>query len=293
VKFLKGDERTWAFDDPAGIPPSHTRWGGVTLLLSGPQTRRDLTATKTIIVEEDRPQYGLDDPQTIVDVGLSADRQIQFRLGGTTTDGSHHYGEVIGFDELFLIASSWGDVLARLAYDPPLPKWFIKRDPQTIEEVNVYRGDPESGESTYVSLKQEDGEWSVVKIPLDGGEERPVDPDRLGEILPLLAGPPVSVAVPVVDDGDYAPYGIIDEGQAIEIRFSGLTDRGTRYIDGVLLSVGSKAPDGSGYYAKAESDFSRQPVLLLDPEWTETLLGLYDDIPYAPETASEGSAQAN
>ena len=145
VGFGKTPEGTWAFDDPADIPPLPFRWGGVTLLVSGPQTRRDLTATQTFI--NDPAEFGLDNPHTIVKVGLTGDRQIEFRLGDTTTDGGHHYGEVVGFDELFIIAAAWGDVLARLVKEPPLPKWYIKRTPEELEQVNIYGGDPTSDET--------------------------------------------------------------------------------------------------------------------------------------------------
>lgn len=289
VNFYKTEAETWAFEDPDGIPPSFTRWGGITLLLSGPQTRRDLTAIRPTI--EDPAQYGLDTPNTIVKVGLSQDRVVEFRLGDPTADGDHHYGMVVGFEELFTIANTWGEVIARLAHEPPLPKWYEQRDIESIVEINVYDGDP-SSENTAVlqfSRNRTDGEWSVHHRGVDD-EPRPIDPDRWAEIRPLIAGPKgMSVVVPKVDDSDYSPWGIVDDSKAVEIRFSGLTDRGTRYTDGVLLIIGDRLPDGSGYYGKSESSFVREPVLFLNKEWTETILGLLDDIPYADvpdETAS-------
>ena len=55
----------------------------------------------------------------------------------------------------------------------------------------------------------------------------------------------ITVAVPAVDDQDYTPWGIGEESDAIEIRFSGETERGTRFTDGVLLIIGDKSDDGS------------------------------------------------
>ena len=138
VSFDKVADFTWAFQNPEGIPPDNVRWGGITLLLSGPGTRRDLTAVQPII---DNPaQYGLDDPHTIVDVGLTAGRQIQFRLGDQTTDGRNVYGQVLGFPDLFIIAGIWGEVISRLAAEPPLPKWAVDRTPENFAELNVYLG---------------------------------------------------------------------------------------------------------------------------------------------------------
>jgi len=287
VKFEKLPEGTWAFDDPANIPPSAFRWGGVTLLVSGPQTKRDLTATQTFI--NDPAEFGLDNPHTVVKVGLTGDRQIEFRLGDKTADGGHHYGEVVGFDELFLIAASWGDVLARLAKEPPLPKWYVERTTEELEQVNIYGGDPTSLETQVLTFEQDDGEWSVRYRP-DDTAMLPVDPERFAEIRPLLSGPPpITIGVPLVDDRDYAPWGITDDSRAIEIRFNGLSDLGTRYIDGILLRIGSKAPGTSAYYAKSESDTIREPVLLIDADWVESMFSLHENIPYGAERSEPDS----
>ena len=134
-RFIKNDRDAWVFERLDGIPPSHTRWGGIVLLVSGPQTRRDLTSGfeegfATVRATIDDPaEYGLDQPTLVVKLGLTADRELEFRLGDKTTDGNHHYGQVIGFEELFLIADIWGEVLARLANEPPLPKWWVYREP--------------------------------------------------------------------------------------------------------------------------------------------------------------------
>ncbi len=288
ASFHKAARHTWVFDSPDGIPPSHERWGGVTLLLSGPGTRRDLTAVRPII--DDPAQYGLDDPDTIVDVGLTANRSVQFRLGNLTTDGRHHYGQVIGFPDLFLIASSWGDVISRLAKEPPVPKWYIRRAPATIVELNVYRGNPTQEPSDGVSFLQDyrTGEWTAIDTRT-GGEELPLDIEVWEQYIPMVPGPEnISVAVPAVDDYDYTPWGIEDDSGAIEIRFSGQTQRNTRFTDGVLLRLGDKSDDGKYYYAKSESTYVRQPVIALDADWVETFKDLAENIPYAESTDESG-----
>ena len=284
VKFLKIGERMWAFEDPAGIPPRHARWGGISLLVAGPQVRRNLATTTTTI--DDPAQYGLDDPTTIVNVGLAGNRTLQIRLGRMTTDGRQHYGQVIGFPQLFLVVSNWGDVIARLATEPPLPKWFVKRDPEEIVEMNIYLGAPTSEEAPLLRFRQEGDVWTVKDFTKDS-EAVPVDAERWADILPLLSGPPnVSVEVVAVEDGDYTPWGINDDSSTIELRFLGRTDKGTSFLDGIPFRIGDKIPDKQGYYARPEIDIFRKPVLFLDAEWTETLLNLFDDIPYTPESES-------
>ena len=283
VSFYKTEEDTWAFVDPEGIPPNFNRWGGITLLLSGPGTRRDLTAVQPII--DDPVQYGLDDPDTIVDVGLTADRSVQFRLGDLTTDGRHHYGQVLGFPDLFLIASSWGDVISRLANEPPIPKWYVRRQPEEIVELNVYFGNPTTEDTHLVSFIQDyhTNEWTLIDYKVDE-EQQPIDNDAWDPLIPLVPGPEnITVAVPSVDDQDYTPWGINEDSNAIEIRFSGETERGTRFTDGVLLIIGDKSDDGSVYYAKSESNFIRQPIIGLPADWVETFVKLAEDPPYAAQ----------
>ena len=284
VSFYKTENRTWAFTDPEGIPPNFTRWGGITLLLSGPGTRRDLTAVQPLI--DDPAQYGLDDPDTIVDVGLTANRSVQFRLGDLTTDGRHHYAQVVGFPDLFLIASSWGDVISRLANEPPVPKWYVSRDPNTIVELNIYFGNPATEDTHLVSFIQDyrTNEWSVIDYEVDE-VGRPIDLEVWEPLIPLVAGPDgMTIAVPVVDDQDYTPWGIGEDSNAVEIRFSGETDRGTRFTDGVLLILGDKNEDGTAYYAKSESTFVRQPIINLPAEWVDTFVGLAENPPYGEES---------
>ena len=280
VSFYKTADRTWAFADPEGIPPNYNRWGGITLLLSGPGTRRDLTAVQPII--DDPAQYGLDDPDTIVDVGLTANRSVQFRLGDLTTDGRHHYGQVAGFPDLFLIASSWGDVISRLANEPPIPKWYVRRDPTSIVEVNIYFGNPANEDVHVVSFIQDyrTNEWTVIDYEADE-VDRPIDMAVWEPLIPLVPGPEgMTIAEPAVDDQDYTPWGIDEDSRAVEIRFSGETDRGTRFTDGVLLVIGDKTEDGSGYYAKSESTFIRQPVISMPAEWVDTFFELAASPPY-------------
>ena len=293
VRFVKTGEYTWAFDDPATIPPSHYRWaGGIKLLLSGPSTRRDITVVAKTI--ENPAEYGLDNPQTIVDLEIVGNRHIQFRLGDTTTDGNHHYGQVTPFPQLYLISNLWGDVLTRLVTDPPLPKWYIRHEPQEIIELNMWKGDLKSEESPFLQFRRDEEQedvWVLRHITTDY-EPRPVDVDLWSKLMPLLSGSPnLTVVVPVVEDFDYTPWGITEESHTIQIRYSGRTEKGTKFTGGNTFRVGSKTPDQRAYYAKPVVDEGHTPVLLLDAQWTETLFGLFDDLPL--DTEAQTSAQTN
>ena len=111
--FVK-KEQTWVFEDTEE-PVNMDRWGGIPLLLSGPRSLR--------VVDEqiDNPsEYGLDPPESYITVGLKDGRQLSVLLGNTTPDGNSHYAQVVGSAPLFLIHSSWGDIINRLVTEPPV-----------------------------------------------------------------------------------------------------------------------------------------------------------------------------
>ena len=278
--FVEVPSGAWVFESN-GITPDHNRWAGVSFLLGGPQTRRDLSETRILI--EDPAEYGLDNPHTIVRITLTFDRTLEFRLGDTTTDGRHHYGQIAGFPQLFLIVSAWGDVLSRLIEEPPIPRWYVQRDIDSIVELNVYPAsdNPSEDDSLLEFEKSDEGIWKV-RDHLVEEEGRDVDLSRWNDVLPLLSRPEgVSVHVHRVDDNDYTEWGISEKSAGIEIRFEGITERGTLFTDGMLISIGDKSPDGMGYYAKSNEDGYHHPVLLIPSKWVETLQGLYDNVPYA------------
>ena len=280
VEFIKIARNQWEFVEPTGIPPAHFRWGGVVLLLSGPQTNRDLTITAPTI--DDRAQYGLENPVTTVNVSLTRGRELEFRMGDKTTDGRHYYGEVLGFPQLFLIANEWGNVISRLAADPPYPKWWVARDAETLYGMAIFMGNPTNRETPKLAFKRRKGEWFVQDRSVD---ERnvPVNMEQWEPSIPLLIKiPPPTVVVAFVEDKDYTPWGIDDDSIALEIEWEALTERGTEFTDAVGFQIGDKTPDGKNYFAKYVSNVfqHRLPVLHLDAEWVDSLLGLWDAIPY-------------
>ena len=279
--FVKTKSDSWAFDMPELIPPDHNRWGGIDFILGGPQTRRDLSETKIII--EDASEYGLDNPHTIVTIGLTLERSVQFSLGDKTTDGEHHYGKVTGFPQLFLIADSWGDVISRLATEPPYPKWFVKRDPSTIDEVNIFpKSEDASTDTSQLRFSRVDNEnWELINYSVND-RPFPVDKEKWASIEPLLKGPDgVSVELHKVADRDYSPWELGDNSASIEIRFKTKSEKGTTFINGALIIIGKKTPDGNHYYAMPGNDALIQPVLKISSSWVDPLLSLYEDPPYA------------
>ena len=284
-RFFKNEERVWVFEDPENVPADPQRWGGMTVLLSGPKTRRLL-----IDSPDDLDQYGLTDPYTVIDVKLSGDREITVEIGNETPNGFYRYGMVTGYDQLYLINDSWGDVLTRLAVEPPLPPWHNDQLPETVLGLSLYR--PLEGEEREeLRFRYDDDQW-WVSGPEDLKDRKPVDEERWAEIIPLLNGPPdASIAVFNVGSAG-APYGVSTLSRTVEIRYQKISERGTDYTAKLTFRLGLKAPDTERYYGQvAYSSYPAEPVIYLPAGWAETLFGLFDDIPVGelPDAAESES----
>jgi len=104
----------WLFE-ASGDPVNMERWSGMTLLLSGPRAARVLRP------EFDNPaEYGLDPPETAISLTLEGGQPVAILVGHKTPDSLSNYAQVIGFPQLLLVSSSWGDVINRLVSEPPV-----------------------------------------------------------------------------------------------------------------------------------------------------------------------------
>ena len=250
----------WYFTGEQQPPVDLARWGGVTLVLSGPRARRVLTEDL-----DDLKTYGLDPPSTVFDLSLRGDRTLRMYLGNLTPDGSGYYATQDGDDNLYVIESIWGQVLRRLAFDPPNPQWFYRLDPARVLYLGVTKGEVTS------DFVREGANWRFANA-----DRTPVDPFRWAEIVPLLDGPP---SLGILQDriDDLGTYGLLEPRATVIVEYLPPTGIGGSNWE-VLLEVGSATADGSAYYAKAVG----QPALLtIDASWYETIERLVDDPPVA------------
>ncbi|MBI4234100.1 MAG: DUF4340 domain-containing protein [Chloroflexi bacterium] len=255
----------WHFDDPKGVPVDLARWGGITLLLSGPQSRRLLAP------QVDSPAtYGLDKP-SLIDVTLTGQRKIEIALGSKTPDGVSHYAQQTGDPRLFLVDSAWGDVITRLVTNRPYPAWYYKLRPGQVVFLQVTAG------GATASFTQDEEGWRAAT------EARtPVDPTRWAKAEPLLAGPP-SFRVLQEKFDDPASYGLEKPAATIAVEYRPPATLADELRRGFVLNIGNKTPDGAGYYAQARE----QPYLLfVDASWFEAMAGLAKDPPLAPSPSS-------
>lgn len=113
-KFVKDPDHKWYFDTAARERVNLDRWGGITLLISGPRFERVIADQAT-----DLARYGLQDPPLIVKADLVSLGKVTIRVGDKTPDGQSSYALFQEERAVHLIASDWGDVIGRLVTEPP------------------------------------------------------------------------------------------------------------------------------------------------------------------------------
>ena len=115
VESFAWDEEAglWRFDDETKESPDEERWGGMPVLLAGPRIERTLPSGL------DLDDLGLDPPMTTVIIGLETGGEFRVLIGRPTPDGSAHYVRQSNNDTVFLVNAAWGDVISRLATEPP------------------------------------------------------------------------------------------------------------------------------------------------------------------------------
>ncbi|MFN3974761.1 MAG: DUF4340 domain-containing protein [Dehalococcoidia bacterium] len=253
-------EGEWWLEKPEPLPVDPSRWAGITLLLSGPQSRR-------LLMEQiDAPaRYGLDNPSLVIQTEATGGRTFEINLGQKTPDGSAHYAQLKGSPQLFLVDASWGDVLGRLVTDPPYPEWYYRVPSERVLRLLVQRGEEK------VAFRKFQGRWAF-----DDPQDTPVDPSRWQEVSTLLGGPP---SLRVLERGvkDFSTYGVDKPLIAVSVEYE-LPFQTERPRRAITLEVGNFLPDGSGYYARPNQS---DTLVFVDKPWVEVFQRLLTEPPKA------------
>tara|TARA_Y100000590_G_scaffold464094_1_gene632606 strand:+ start:10402 stop:11370 length:969 start_codon:yes stop_codon:yes gene_type:complete len=255
----------WVFQGEELIPIDYDRWGGMTLLLSGPTTSRVLADEVPSL-----SRYGLNNPARVFSVGLRGDRQIILKLGDITPDGYHYYAMQGDDPHLYLIDDLWVNVLSKLATDPPYPQWLYKFYPDQVVFLNVKAG---GNKSEFI---KDDAGWRF-----SGKDRSQIDSERWHEIEPILGGPShIRIIKGQLEPEDFQKYGLDVPKGSIRVEY-----RPEESIESLKRSfemeIGSKTEDGTSRYVKVVG----QPYLLeIDQDWYGKIELLAIDPPYASPT---------
>jgi len=115
IAFAVKKEDQWFIEALEKKPVDLKRWGGIVILLSGPQSRRVITnKVKTL------KSYGLDAPSMIITLKIQGqNRPVNVIVGDHTPDEKAVYIILKEQQTVYLVDHSWFDVMVRLVREPP------------------------------------------------------------------------------------------------------------------------------------------------------------------------------
>jgi hypothetical protein len=252
VFYLDNDYR-WKFEDPETLPVGIDKWGGITLLLSGPKVHRTLVDQEPTDLEP----YGLASPSSSVEIELTQARNVRILLGDKTPDLTNQYAQVYGYPQVFTIYSGWGDIFSRLITEPPYPHWYYNIYPSVINEILVKSSAIEFGVA-----KSADG-W----VPT-GSQDITITNEDIGEILASMTKPKLQEIVEFASS-DLAKYGLDTPSLTLLIKTRDLTSNDITVKVETLINIGSKAEDGISYYGFTTKADSKPDVFRISSDWVE------------------------
>ncbi len=264
------DFRRWFFDDEDDVPTSLFRWGGITQLLGGPRTQRELAKSFS-----DPALYGFDDPELTIRVLLRDNREIVLEMGDLTPDGGAHYARQQDYKELYTVDASWGEVMLRLVNEPPYPDWLYTMDPTEATEILLFEGNEVT--SGY-GFDEETGHWVIcdlpaVDTPCTGTEQ--IDEKITNDFLTLFGNPEIRGAevLNLAQPEDFEPYGTHRNAPYVHIRREVQVRERLTNVFRTSMVIGDATPDGEHRYAVAnETD----DVIKVDREWADEILAMFD-----------------
>ena len=267
VFFLDHGDR-WRMDSPDGLPVGLDRWGGVTLLLSGPKTRRLLDEAPG-----DLAPYGLASPETTIAIDLKDGRTITVLLGLPTPDEVGFYGQIDGFPQLYTIVNSWKDVHTRLIHEPPFPEWYYDTTAEFLLEFRF-----ETPDGVVFIVEGEEG-WH-----LKDDETVPVEQEIVDELIAALERPEQALAA--YGPADLEEFGLEEPAIEMLIRTTEVREDGVRYTSSTIMRFGDATEDGSAYYGQTQREEVILDIYTVNADWIEGIQSIVSRLPASGSDAT-------
>jgi hypothetical protein len=268
---LDQENNYWIFGGDETMPVDRQRWNGITTLLGGPRSQRELESSFG-----DPSLYGLETPDTSVTIGLKDGSFVRLFLGDETPDRSGNYARIEGFPQLVLVSSAWGEVLNGLIADPPIPQWRYDLNVADVTEVVFLVENEVVGA---LALNIDTDIWHVCNLPLRGDAvcdgDQNIETSVVLDHLNVLADPQFIGVKEVgnITDDVQAEYGINSESPYATVRFEVEIQQGLRQANQISITLGDLTEDGKGMYALA----NEQPdVVVIDAEWGQSIREFFD-----------------
>jgi hypothetical protein len=270
--FSLGGDDHWHLGKSEGLPVSLERWGGITLLLSGPKSSRLLDEQPT-----DLEPYGLDLPPTSIEVKLKDGRTHRVLLGFPTPDGEGTYSQVEGFPQVYTIFGGWREVLTRLITEPPYPEWYYNLDQAVVTAIEL-----RTQEKIVVAMTKVDAGWRF-----NNEAQSPVDEAQLPPLFAALEKPAQTVVA--YNAENLAQYGLDKPSLSLFLETQRREEDGITVISQTLFHIGNPNEDGKGYYAQTQRGEVLLPdVFMVNADWVNGLQAIVANPPHPGDVAQGG-----
>lgn len=115
IAFFEEEKYKWHIDNKAKTPVDPDRWGGIVLLVSGPQSRRVIAKRA-----DNLPEYGLTEPSMIITLNIRGEKEpVNVLVGDHTPNEKSIYVRLEGHETVYLLDHTWNDCIKRLVLEPP------------------------------------------------------------------------------------------------------------------------------------------------------------------------------
>lgn len=266
---FREDERRWYFDDLDDVPTALYRWGGITQLLGGPRTQRELASEIT-----DPALYGLDQPKLTISVTLRDGTELAVEMGDLTPDQSGNYFRQAGYNQLYTVDASWGQVMTRLVEEPPIPEWFYTMNPEEATEILFFEGNEVV---KAFALNEESGSWIICDLPTREAPcvgDEPADSDSVASWLDSFSNPEIAGAetLNLPELSDFEAYGAGRDAPYVHIRREVEVRERLTNVYRTSLIIGDATDDGLHRYAVANE---ASDVILVNRDWADSILEFF------------------
>ncbi len=263
IAFASEDGEKWVIKDGQDTPVFQEKWSGIPFLLSGP--RCDRAVSETI---EDPSIYGLDDPQTTVQLTIKGGQLLVFHLGDPTPDGGAWYARLENDTRLCSLAAVWGEVVSGLVLEPPIPPDLgdLNVTAEDIVRIGIDHG-PDRME-----YKVLDGQWVILD-----GKNTPVFEDTWPGPELLLEGlEGTRILATYVDDPGV--YGFLEP--TTRVQMLNADDDVIEYL------LGEPVPNEDAVYAYL---LGSESLYSVPADWASSLAELVTSPPFPPGAGWPGS----
>lgn len=149
--FLSGDDG-WSWQEDGDFPVNSSQLDSITSLLS------ELTASRAFEVADSLADYGLEDPENVIEVSNEDGESAALLLGSTS--GDSYYCMLEGGEQIYLIDSSLHDLLPETLTDLASLAEYPKLTSEITEQVTISGAFDQTFTVKEVEVESEDGDSS-------------------------------------------------------------------------------------------------------------------------------------